>query len=394
MKTIKTSHLYKRVVVGLSGGVDSSVAAALLKEQGFEVVAVYMKNWNTDSPTLGTHRLDKDQYRMDCPWYQDYLDAKRVALKLEIPFYLWDFREEYKKKVFDHFIDEAASGRTPNPDIYCNSLIKFADFRRRAKTELQADYVATGHYARLVESESGEYQLQTPADTVKDQTYFLYRLSQEQLASALFPLADYTKKEVRQLAKKFDLPTSHKADSQGICFIGEVDVRQFLAQWLAPKEGEIVDEQGQKLGTHAGVHLYTIGERVAVDNGLVAKLHPNYRSAIPHYFIADKLIKENRLVVVVGADNPTLFKMNIIVSDPVFSLPPTDLTKQPIFARVRHGGAKLPVLKLTIDKKDGQISGFQVQLAEPVRAIAAGQHLVCYDSTGKVLAGGVMTGAD
>lgn len=370
------------VVVGLSGGVDSSVTAALLKQQGYAVIGVYMKNWNTESPTLGEHRLEADEYRMECPWYDDYLDAKRVALQLEIPLYLWDFREAYKKKVFDHFIEEFAKGRTPNPDVYCNSLVKFDDFQRQAIEELGADFVATGHYARRVQ-EGNKYYLQIPADTHKDQTYFLYRLSRDQLSKALFPLAGYTKAQVRELAEQFNLPTQKKKDSQGLCFIGDVDIREFVSHWLAPKVGNIVDEQGRTIGQHNGVHLHTIGEKIAVDNAIIAKLHPEIKQAIPHYYIADKQVADNVLVAVPGFDHPALYKKEVVLE---LVTGEDGAGRTDLRARLRHGGTLVAVERIESQPGDG----CRIIFAEPQRAITPGQHLVLYDAADRVIGGGVM----
>lgn len=377
---MKTSKKLK-ICVGMSGGVDSSVAAALLKAQGHEVIGVYMKNWNTESPTLGEHTLEKDEYRMDCPWYDDYLDAKRVAIALDIPFHLWDFREAYKKKVFDYFIAEFAKGRTPNPDVYCNSLVKFDDFQQRALAELDVDYVATGHYAKLVNG-----ALVIPKDTHKDQTYFLYRLTQAQLSKALFPLADYTKPEIRELAKQFDLPTKYKKDSQGICFIGQVDVREFVAQWLAPKPGKIRDLTGQVIGEHRGVHLYTIGEKISVDNSLVAKHFPERKHDIPTYYIAAKSMADNVLTVVPSVDDPALFVQTVELEDAHWIDPSYDYSTTDVTARYRHGGQRVPVGDVSLSTDGTSVT---VSFIEPQRALAPGQHLVLYQNT-TVLGGGVI----
>lgn len=373
----------KTVVVGLSGGVDSSVTAALLKERGFEVTGVYMKNWDDQSPTLGRRPLATDEYRSECSWYEEYLDAKRVALVLNIPFQTWDFRAAYKQKVFDAFIDEFAKGRTPNPDIYCNSRLKFDDFQARAIKELGAHYVATGHYARVSQNKTG-YQLSIPKDTHKDQTYFLYRLNQEQLSKTLFPLADYTKAEVRLLAKKFNLPTKYKKDSQGLCFVGNVEVRQLVSQWLAPKPGSIIDEDGQVIGQHRGAHLYTIGERIAVNNSLVAKHYPKLRQSIPHFYVAAKNIEQNTVSVVPGADHPNLYATCLTLTDFVAGGVPNT----PVLARVRHTGELIPIKSIAIDAQRQVKLVFQ----RPARAIASGQHVVLYKE-GMVVGGGVVVSA-
>lgn len=384
MKTQKSPTTHKpRVCVGLSGGVDSSVTAALLKQQGYDVIGVYMKNWSDESLAMGARPLDPEAYRMDCPWYDDYLDAKRVALQLDIPFEMWDFREAYKKKVFDYFIEEFDKGRTPNPDIYCNSLVKFDDFQKRALDERQVDYVATGHYADMVRVDGYTY-LKIPQDKHKDQTYFLYRLNQKQLQTALFPLADYPKDQVRKLAQQFELPTQYKKDSQGICFIGEVDVRDFISQWLVPKEGRIVDPEGRELGTHKGVHLYTYGEKVAVDNGLVAQIYPELKHDIPVFYVAQKDIEANRLVVVPGTDNPALYHKNVALELIHWTASEADRS-QVAYARLRHGGALVAVSQLMTEGETGRLT-----FAESQRATAPGQHIVFYSNDDRVLGGGVI----
>lgn len=376
----KENHNYqKRVVVGLSGGVDSSVVAALLKEQGYAVVGVYMKNWNTESPTLGKYRLEGDAYRQECPWYEDYLDAKRVALHLEIPFVMWDFRQEYKQMVFDHVIEEFAAGRTPNPDVYCNSLIKFDVFLQRAVHELRADFVATGHYARLVTvDKNGEgADLQIPKDKKKDQTYFLYRLTADQRSRLLFPLAEYTKQEVRKLAEKYELPTQYRPESMGICFVGDVQLRQFLALWLKEKPGNILDCTGRVIGRHEGVHFYTIGQKVAVDNGAVMAHYPALSGQIPSFYVTGKKVADASLIVAPGFDNPLLYKSQIELESPIFTADPA----LAVYARLRHGGALLPISK---------VNGARVILLEPARAVAPGQHIVFYSQDYKVVGGAVM----
>ena len=276
----------KRVVVGLSGGVDSSVTAHLLKEQGYEVIGLFMKNWHDDSVTISN----------ECPWLEDSNDAMIVAQKLGIPFQVVDLSEQYKERIVDYMFDEYEKGRTPNPDVLCNREIKFDVFMDIA-LKLGADYVATGHYCRKAEEEiNGEmvYKLLAGKDNNKDQSYFLCQLSQEQLAKALFPIGELTKPEVREIAKEADLITAEKKDSQGLCFIGKVRLPEFLQQKLQPKEGEIVQipsdfsqytksiprfenkeaelkflstkfsytkEDGKVVGKHQGAHYFTKGQR-------------------------------------------------------------------------------------------------------------------------------------
>src|ERR1700733_13492167 len=232
----------KTVYVGMSGGVDSSVSAALLKQQGYKVVGVYMKNWSKDLPGL------------PCPWMDDYQDAKRVAVQLDIDFKMYDFEKEYQHKVVDYMLDEFKAGRTPNPDIMCNQEVKFKLFLNTA-LEDGADLIATGHYAK---TKGGK--LLVAKDSNKDQTYFLYRVTKEALAKTIFPLGDLTKPEVREIAKKNKLVTATKKESMGICFVGKVGIKEFLQQFVKTKPGKIIDQHGKAIGEHDGAIFYTIGQ--------------------------------------------------------------------------------------------------------------------------------------
>jgi tRNA-uridine 2-sulfurtransferase len=255
----------KTVFVAMSGGVDSSVAAALLKKQGFKVIGVFMKNWS--------ETIDGITY---CTSESDFADMRAVCQHLKIPFYTFNFEEEYKKRVLDYFFAEYKAGRTPNPDIMCNKEIKFGLFYERARA-LGADFIATGHYARRAvvgKNPDTIYQLLTSVDKIKDQTYFLYNLTEEILEHTLFPIGDYQKSEVRELAEKFKLPTARKKDSQGICFIGQVDVKKFLKTVISSKRGNIVNTAGKILGEHEGAWFYTIGQRRV--EGLSGMVKPMY----------------------------------------------------------------------------------------------------------------------
>lgn len=272
----------KRVVVGLSGGVDSSVAALILQEQGYEVIGMFMRNWHDESVTLSD----------ECPWIDDSNDALLIAQQLNIPFQVIDLSAEYKERIVDYMFAEYEQGRTPNPDVLCNREIKF-DVFLKAAMELGADYVATGHYCRKIEKEDGSFGLLAGLDPNKDQSYFLCQLSQDQLAKALFPIGDLQKSEVREIAEKNGLVTAHKKDSQGLCFVGKISLPEFLQQQLKPRKGDIVEipedleqfahygeidhlpenveslaepftysrEMGKVVAEHQGAHYYTIGQR-------------------------------------------------------------------------------------------------------------------------------------
>ena len=320
----------KRVVVGLSGGVDSSVAAYLLKEQGYEVIGIFMKNWHDTSVTISD----------ECPWIEDSNDAMLVAQKLDIPFQTIDLSKQYKKRIVDYMFAEYKAGRTPNPDVLCNREIKFDVFLKAAKL-LNADYVATGHYCRKDEIEvNGEkvYRLLSGSDPNKDQSYFLCQLNQEQLAMALFPIGDILKPEVRKIAAKADLITADKRDSQGLCFIGKVKLPDFLQQQLKPKKGEIIElerdhslfsviksklknppsgdeflslsqkysyqkSDGKIVGEHNGAHFFTIGQRKGLKVG---------GTPLP-LFVLETDTQNNLIFVGQGAEHPGLLRPSLRV---------------------------------------------------------------------------------
>lgn len=251
------------VYVGMSGGVDSSVTAAILKQQGYNVVGVYMKNWTKSLPGF------------DCPWKEDFQDAKRVAVQLGIDFKVFDFETQYKHKVVDYMIEEYKAGRTPNPDIMCNQEIKFKLFLE-SSLENGADLVATGHYARVKDG-----WLYKAKDANKDQTYFLYRITEAALKKTLFPLGEYTKPEVRKMAKKLNLVTATKKESMGICFVGKVGIKEFLSQYVEAKSGKIIDVKGNVIGEHDGAIFYTIGQRQGLGVG----------GGLPYYVVAKDMVK-------------------------------------------------------------------------------------------------------
>lgn len=281
-----------KIVVGMSGGVDSSVAAYLLKEQGYEVVGVFMQNWEDDNT---------DEY---CSIKEDAMDAIAVADRLGIEIELVNFATEYKERVFHYFLQEYKAGRTPNPDVLCNAEIKFKAFLEHALA-LGAEKIATGHYARLQGEENGEIALYKALDQSKDQSYFLYRLNQYQLRHALFPLGDMLKSDVRLLAEKIGLPNARKKDSTGICFIGERPFRTFLNQYLPKMPGLMQTPDGKVMGEHIGLMYYTIGQRQGL--GIGGPGEP--------WFVADKNRENNILVVVQGHDHPLLLKSALTATE-------------------------------------------------------------------------------
>ncbi|MFC3881402.1 tRNA 2-thiouridine(34) synthase MnmA [Algoriphagus namhaensis] len=388
----------KRVVVGLSGGVDSSVAAHLLIEQGYEVIGMFMKNWHDESVTISN----------ECPWMEDSTDAMLVAEKLGIPFQAIDLSVEYKDRIVDYMFSEYKAGRTPNPDILCNREIKFDIFLKAAE-KLKADFVATGHYCQRGEiSKVGKtvYQLLAGADPNKDQSYFLCQLDQNQLSKALFPIGHLQKSEVREIAKSLDLITADKKDSQGLCFIGKVRLPDFLQQQLKPKKGKIIDipadlpmlqkyavpagidledlsseeldnialplsfneNQGKVLGEHNGAHFFTVGQRKGLKVG---------GTGLPLFVIATDT-KQNVIYTGLGETHPGLLRHALFVKNEEVHWIREDLklsngevaTYQ---ARIRY---RQPLVEAKLIQKE---NGLYVFFSTPQKGIAAGQFVAWYD---------------
>ena len=368
----------QKVFVAMSGGVDSSVAALLLKEKGYDVTGVFMRCYNLD----GCSERDAE-------------DARRVARHLKIPFYIWDFEEEYKKRVVDYMISGYKSGITPNPDVMCNKQIKFGLFLEKALS-LDADCIATGHYVRLAafsklasQKKEGKlkaisYKLSSSLDKNKDQSYFLWTLTQNQLKYCLFPIGDYLKSDVRKIAKEVGLPTAEKKDSQGICFLGKISLSDFLKNYIPEKRGAVLTTAGEKIGEHKGAWFYTIGQRhIAIANrkGQIANSKPIY--------VADKNIKSNTVVIAQDAKNPELYKeeiklKNVNFIDQKYSniLENVGIS---VWVRVRY---RQPLFSAKLFKL--KANSYELIPDKPVKFVAPGQSAVFYNKRDELLGGGII----
>jgi len=339
--------------VGLSGGVDSSLSAALLVEQGHDVTGVYMKNWSKDLPGF------------PCPWKEDYQDAKRISVQLGIPFEMFDFETEYFDKVVQYMLDGFKSGITPNPDVMCNQEIKFKLFYELARKK-GADFIATGHYAQ-VNNKKG--QLKTAIDSNKDQTYFLYRVNEDVLEHTFFPLGEMTKPEVRKEAKKRGLITAHKKESMGICFVGKVGIKEFLSQFVETKSGPIIEQNGRIIGQHDGAIFYTIGQRHGLDVG----------GGMP-YYVTSKNMKKNEVYVTNDISDEKLWSDTIRLTNCHWINSVPEIGK-PYKIRTRHRAKLVNFSFIAINDKKTLI-----KLEESLRALTPGQSAVVYD--GEICLGG------
>lgn len=344
-------RMKKRVVLGMSGGVDSSVAAVILKDMGYDVIGVFMKNWE-----------EKDENGV-CTSEKDYNDALNVAQKLDIPFYTVNFSKEYYDRVFKYFLSEYEKGRTPNPDVMCNKEIKFKAFMDYA-LDLGADLIATGHYAKVIHTENGAILLRG-VDNNKDQSYFLSKLSEKQLKKSIFPLGNYEKPKIREIAKKYGLITANKKDSTGICFIGERNFKEFLSNYLPNKVGNIVDKNGKILGKHDGLMYYTIGQRKGL--GIGSTKDGNGKP----WFVAKKDLEKNELIVSQG-DTDILYSDALISYD--FDVINKEIVSFPLRCTVKFRYRQEDV-SATIIKENNY---HKVVFDKAQKAVTTGQIVVAY----------------
>ena len=355
------------IFIGLSGGVDSSVAALLLKKQGYKVTGVYMKNWS-DPADLKTGA---------CTWIQDRRDAIKVAAQLGIAFHTFDFEKEYRAQVIENLFSEYKNGRTPNPDILCNKYIKFDLFWQKAQ-EMEADYIATGHYASIKQKKDGSFGLFLPKDKHKDQTYFLSPFTQEQLSHVLFPLNNLTKQEVREIARKNRLATAEKKDSMGICFVGEVPIMEFLSKKLPKKNGDVLDVKGKKVGEHHGAYFYTIGQRhgFTIFNKKIDK---------KACYIIEKNVLNNTLTIAEGKDAPLLRQKSMVVGDIHWISGQNPKSNIQWKARIRHG-QQLQDVEVSFDEKDDRL---HLTFSHAQQGVAPGQSVVFFHND-EVLGGAII----
>lgn len=385
MKTGKITK--KRVIVGMSAGVDSSVAAAVLKEQDYDVIGVFLHFWK--EPGQDALRENK------CCSLESQEDARKVAQILDIPLYTVNAAKEFKKEVVDYFLQETKAGRTPNPCVVCNEKIKF-NFLFRKMLEMDADFVATGHYAEI-KNKDGKYHLYTSTDEEKDQTYFLYSLTQKQLSRILFPVGGYKKPKIREKAQKLKLPVFDKEDSQGLCFTPEKTPTKFIKRNLTLSPGDVVTTEGEKIGTHEGLELYTIGQRKGINIG-----------GNGPYFVVERDFKKNKLIVTNDEKNDQIYKSSMLVQMVSW------IAKQPVFPlevnvkiRYRHPlvrgiikSVKLETLNVKRKKqhinsgyglRDKSYAICEVTFLEPQKAITPGQSAVFYADDNEVLGGGIIS---
>ncbi|EKD76088.1 MAG: hypothetical protein ACD_43C00228G0001 [uncultured bacterium] len=355
------------VAVAMSGGVDSAVSAALLLQQGYQVEAFYMKNWSDEAEAMYRGKHDR------CPWEDDMKDVKAICAHLKIPFQSINFEKEYRTKVFQYFLEEIKAGCTPNPDVLCNTQIKFLAFLNKALA-LGFEKIATGHYARVGElrpsaPNAASWQLLKGVDPNKDQSYFIYHLNQTQLAKILFPIGHLQKSEVRKLAQDFKLPVAHKPDSQGLCFIGDINFQTFLKQYVKAEPGPMILTDGTIMGQHKGLAYYTIGQRQGLEIGGTGP-----------YYVVEKRLADNTLIICQGANDKSLLSSWCTFAEEHWVSGVRPAEEFECSAKIRY---RSPDVKC-------RVIGNHIEFAEPARAVTPGQFAVFYNGD-QVLGGGVIT---
>lgn len=365
----------QKVLLAMSGGVDSSVAALLLKKQGYDIIGTFMKNWSdTKDPLTGR-----------CAWRSERKMAIKIASQLNIPLITLDFEKQYRSEVIQKMFEKYKKGITPNPDIDCNQKIKFPLLLKEAKKR-GINLIATGHYARVKQNQkTKKYELLRGLDESKDQSYFLYRTKSSELQHTLFPIGNYTKKEIREIAEKNNFPNYNKKGTVGICFIGKIDFKSFLRKKIKQKSGNILDPNGKIIGKHDGVYYYTIGERLGPRYGFEVERQKNNDEKIEKWYVARKDIKKN-IIIAAPKDHPLNFRKKIIIKNfYLISDKKEQFQKQKtkVFSRIRHVGELLPST-LEYDKKEKQ---FKITLKEPITGVSEGQAIVLYSGE-KCLGGG------
>ncbi len=365
----------QKILLAMSGGVDSSIAALLLKKQGYEVIGAFMKNWSdTKDPLTGR-----------CAWRTERKMALKIASQLNIPLITLDFEKQYRKEVIEKMFEKYKKGITPNPDIDCNQKIKFPLLLEEAKKR-KINLIATGHYARVKKNKKNIYELLRGKDESKDQSYFLYKVTQNELSHCLFPIGEYTKQQIRDIAKKNHLPNYDKKGTVGICFIGKVNLKKFLQKKIKPKKGKILDPDGKVIGEHDGIYYYTIGQRLGPRYGF--ELDRGNKNKPSKWYVAEKDIKKN-ILVAAPKDHQLNFRKKIIIKDlHLISNNKNEFKgkKTKVLSRIRHVGELLPST-LFYDKKSKQ---FNVILNEKITGISEGQAIVLYQKE-KVIGGGEIT---
>jgi tRNA-uridine 2-sulfurtransferase len=368
---MKTTHKPK-VLLAMSGGVDSSVAALLLKKQGFEIIGAFMKNYSNTKNNMG-----------ECAWRGERRVAIKIAAKLKIPLITLDFEKEYKKLVVDEMFKLYRKGITPNPDIDCNEKIKFP-LLLKAKEKLKCDFLATGHYVRIKKNSStNTFELHRAKDESKDQSYFLYRLKQKELEKTIFPIGELTKIQVREIAKKNKFPNYNKKSTVGICFIGKINLKKFLQKKIKPKLGKILDPKGNEIGKHDGIYYYTIGQRIGPRFGIEIKKN---KETMQKWYVAKK-DKSTNTIIAAPENHPILYRKEIRITNPYWIN--KDLkkikSKLKVYARIRQVGELIPCT-LYFDKKQNH---FKVILKYSIKGVSTGQAIVLYKGT-QCLGGGVI----